>query len=176
MAAKSPGEQKALGRKVKNFNQAIWEECGVREMKIGIRNKFLQNIDLKIALFETIGTILIEAGPWDCKWGIGLSASDPRTLDPSQWRGQNLLGEILMEVREELYFEVEIVECEYYYYFEKARWSEDTKESDKKWQLYLGCSPTEFLSENGWMSNKDCERAYKFAKYLCDNDVCISKK
>jgi predicted NAD-dependent protein-ADP-ribosyltransferase YbiA (DUF1768 family) len=33
---------------------------------------------------------------------IGLAASDPRSEDPEQWRGQNLLGKILTRLRDEL--------------------------------------------------------------------------
>jgi len=53
-------------------------------------------------LLATGNTILAEASPYDCKWGIGLSADDPRARNPAEWRGGNLLGEVLMEVREEL--------------------------------------------------------------------------
>ena len=35
-------------------------------------------------------------------WGIGLSASSPEMQGPQKWRGQNLLGFALMEVRDEL--------------------------------------------------------------------------
>ena len=38
----------------------------------------------------------------DTIWGIGLYANDPCVLDEKQWRGQNLLGKVLMRVREEL--------------------------------------------------------------------------
>ena len=44
----------------------------------------------------------MEASPYDTIWGIGLAAEDPRAKDPSQWRGQNLLGFALMEVRDEI--------------------------------------------------------------------------
>lgn len=44
----------------------------------------------------------MEASPRDRKWGIGMGASNPKAKDPSQWRGKNLLGNILTEIREDL--------------------------------------------------------------------------
>ena len=35
-------------------------------------------------------------------WGIGLSINNPKSLDKNQWRGQNLLGKVLMRVRDTL--------------------------------------------------------------------------
>lgn len=48
------------------------------------------------------GPILVEAAGRDCIWGIGLGRKNPKSLDPMQWRGQNLLGFALTEVRERL--------------------------------------------------------------------------
>jgi ribA/ribD-fused uncharacterized protein len=45
---------------------------------------------------------LVEASPLDRIWGIGLAADDERAADPATWRGLNLLGEALMEVRDRL--------------------------------------------------------------------------
>ena len=42
------------------------------------------------------------ASPYDAIWGIRLAASSPEAQDPMKWRGQNLLGFALMEVRDEL--------------------------------------------------------------------------
>ena len=42
---------------------------------------------------------LVEASPHDRIWGIGMAASDPASLSPHLWRGDNLLGFVLMEVR-----------------------------------------------------------------------------
>lgn len=46
--------------------------------------------------------ILVEAAGRDTIWGIGLGKSNPKSLDPGKWRGLNLLGFALTEVREEL--------------------------------------------------------------------------
>jgi ribA/ribD-fused uncharacterized protein len=43
--------------------------------------------------------VLVEASPVDRIWGIGLAGDDPRAEHPDQWRGLNLLGFALMEVR-----------------------------------------------------------------------------
>ena len=46
--------------------------------------------------------ILVEAAGRDTIWGIGLGKHNPKSLDPFKWRGLNLLGFVLTEVREEL--------------------------------------------------------------------------
>jgi len=40
--------------------------------------------------------------PRDTIWGIGLAAGDERAACPDRWRGLNLLGFALMEVRQQL--------------------------------------------------------------------------
>ncbi len=45
--------------------------------------------------------MLVEAAPRDQIWGIGLGQDNPKAHDPTQWRGQNLLGFAMMDVREE---------------------------------------------------------------------------
>jgi ribA/ribD-fused uncharacterized protein len=66
----------------------------------GLFEKFNQNPLLKEALLNTCDTIIVEASPVDRIWGIGLTEDDPRALDQSTWRGQNLLGITLMRVRD----------------------------------------------------------------------------
>ena len=51
---------------------------------------------------ELSASILVESAPRDRIWGIGLGAKNEKALDPSQWRGRNLLGFVLTQVREEL--------------------------------------------------------------------------
>ena len=102
MASTNPKEQKALGRKVKNFDYEKWNEEKTKIVYKGNYHRFNQNEeDLKL-LFETDGTTLVEASPYDKIWGIGMKENDPRALDRDQWIGQNLLGETLTKVRRDL--------------------------------------------------------------------------
>jgi len=102
LAAGHPKQHKALGRKVKNFDDAIWKAKRLEIVKAGSRAKFTQNEELRALLLGTKGTAMVEASPYDRIWGIGLAATDPRAQDPKTWRGQNLLGKILTELRDEL--------------------------------------------------------------------------
>jgi len=102
MAAKDPRVIKALGRKVQGFEETAWNEIKYALIVAGNACKFGQNAQLKEFLLSTGDAVLVEASPYDQIWGIGLSEEDPRSRDPRQWRGQNLLGFALMEVRDQL--------------------------------------------------------------------------
>jgi ribA/ribD-fused uncharacterized protein len=97
-----PRQHKALGRKVKNFDNSTWTRERMRIVKDGNRAKFTQNAELLDVLLATKGTTLVEASPYDKIWGIGLGEKDPRANDPAQWQGKNLLGIVLTELRDEL--------------------------------------------------------------------------
>ena len=90
---------KALGRKVKGYNDGYWN--GVRQLLVyeGLKEKFAQNEDLKRQLLDTEDSILAECAVNDRIWGIGLSMKDLNRFEPEKWRGQNLLGYALMMVR-----------------------------------------------------------------------------
>ena len=63
--------------------------------------QFSQNKRLYNILVDTHPKTLVEASPLDRIWGIGLSADDYRAKSRKTWRGKNLLGEALTEVRNE---------------------------------------------------------------------------
>ena len=98
----SPDQIKALGRKVRGFNQALWDQAKYSIVLNGNWCKFSQNRRLRDFLLSTGDSILAEASPYDTIWGIGLSADAPDAQNPRSWLGQNLLGFALMEVRDEL--------------------------------------------------------------------------
>lgn len=52
-------------------------------------------------LLSTGDTIIAESTPRDRKCGIGLGEQRAAQMEPEEWRGKNLLGKILMELREE---------------------------------------------------------------------------
>ena len=102
LGAKTPKEQKALGRAVKGFNEKTWKKNRYRIVVEATRAKFTQHEDMKKKLLDTGDAILCEASPIDRIWGIGLKKHDPKAKDPKLWKGLNLLGDALMEVRKEL--------------------------------------------------------------------------
>ena len=102
IACKSPAAAKKLGRQVKNFNPTIWENNRFDIVKTANYHKFNQNKDLKTFLLQTKKRVLVEASPVDTIWGIGLAADNEQAQNPKKWKGLNLLGFALMEVRDEL--------------------------------------------------------------------------
>jgi ribA/ribD-fused uncharacterized protein len=100
IASNSPGEAKALGRMVGNFDEQTWTMHRQAIVLEGSIQKFSQDSMLRAFLLNTGSRILVEASPVDPIWGIGLTADDPRTQDPTRWEGLNLLGFTLMETRD----------------------------------------------------------------------------
>ena len=99
LKAAGPKEAKAFGRKVQSFDQAVWAERRFEVVRRGNVEKFRQNPELKSFLLSTGETILVEAAGRDLIWGIGYGVNNEKARDPLQWRGTNLLGFVLVEVR-----------------------------------------------------------------------------
>ncbi|MDE7425322.1 MAG: NADAR family protein [Lachnospiraceae bacterium] len=97
-----PKKIKALGRKVRNFDETVWDEVKYSIVLNGNYHKFTQNPELRNFLLSTKDSIIAEASPYDGIWGIKMKQSDEDSLNPLKWRGQNLLGFALMEVRDEI--------------------------------------------------------------------------
>ncbi len=93
---------KALGRRVSNYDESMWN--GIRQITVyeGLLAKFSQNEDLKAKIKATGNAILAECAVKDRIWGIGLSMKNPDRFNKAKWNGQNLLGYALMMVRERL--------------------------------------------------------------------------
>jgi len=100
LAARTPGECKALGRRVSPYDDARWAEERFGVALDMLRLKFGQNARLRAALLATGEAELVEAAPDDRIWGIGFSEQD--APGARQAWGENLLGHALMAVRAEL--------------------------------------------------------------------------
>lgn len=100
MKSDSPKEQKALGRKVKNFNANKWDNSCIEIVTRILIAKFSSNDEMIKLILDTGEKTLVEASPVDKIWGIGLSEDDPRATEPDLWKGKNYLGICLMRARE----------------------------------------------------------------------------
>ena len=102
LSASNPGEAKAIGREVLGFDQEKWEELRFEIVVTANLAKFGNDPKLKEFLLKTGSQVLVEASPVDKIWGIGLAEDDPACENPNRWKGANLLGFALMEVRDQL--------------------------------------------------------------------------
>ncbi len=102
LVAPDPKSAKAIGREVRGFDDKTWKANCRQIVTEGNVYKFSQNEELRKVLLSTGNAVLVEAAPRDQIWGIGLGQDNPKARDPNQWRGQNLLGFVLMDVREKL--------------------------------------------------------------------------
>ena len=101
MATENPRRQKALGRKVVNFDSARWEATCEEIVYRANLAKFSQNEELQAMLLSTGDKTMAEASPLDAIWGIGMAEDHPNVTDQCLW-GRNLLGKAIMRVRDEL--------------------------------------------------------------------------
>jgi ribA/ribD-fused uncharacterized protein len=103
LASSAPEEALDLGREVRGFEQSVWAAARYDIVVAANRAKFTARPELGVYLTQHTGQkILVHANPGDQLWGIGLAPNDIRARKPTEWRGRNLLGFALMEVRDEL--------------------------------------------------------------------------
>lgn len=100
LQAPSPAAAKALGRKVRGFDAATWVANRFSIVVRANSAKFAQNPEMGQFLLQTGSHILVEASPVDRIWGIGMARDNEKVNNPNLWRGLNLLGFALMQVRD----------------------------------------------------------------------------
>lgn len=89
--ARTPGLAAAIGRNRSNPLRRDWEKVKIDVMRKAVHAKFTQHQDLRKLLVETGDAIIVEHTKNDKFWGDG-----------GNGHGQNWLGKILMEIREEI--------------------------------------------------------------------------
>jgi ribA/ribD-fused uncharacterized protein len=102
LATHNPYKAKAAGRAVRGFDDVRWREARFELVVAGNLAKFTQHPELREFLKRTGRRVLVEASPYDRIWGVGLAPTDEDVAHPARWRGLNLLGFALMDVRERL--------------------------------------------------------------------------
>jgi hypothetical protein len=103
LEGKNPKTAKTLGRMIKNYDDKVWNEKRYQVMVDANMYKYSQNEDIKNLLLSDLfkGKGFVEASPIDKIWGIGVGETEALD-DESNWKGTNLLGKALDEVREKL--------------------------------------------------------------------------
>jgi ribA/ribD-fused uncharacterized protein len=99
LATPSPSVAKAIGRRALGFDDELWLKYRWGIVVAGTFAKFAAHQELRQFLLATGHAVIVEASPTDTIWGIGLGENDKDAANPGQWRGLNLLGFALMEVR-----------------------------------------------------------------------------
>ena len=100
ISAQTPALQKKLGSSIRPFDKKEWSTVSRQHMFNGCCGKFAQNPSMASKLKSTVGWTLVEASPSDLIWGIGMSRFDLASSNRMNWKGQNLLGQVLMEIRD----------------------------------------------------------------------------
>ncbi|HPI81926.1 MAG TPA: NADAR family protein [Candidatus Paceibacterota bacterium] len=98
----NPAIAKKLGREVSGYDEEAWSTSRFDAMYAAVKAKFESDRVLSKQLMETDTKTLVEASPVDIIWGVGIHEKDDAILDENNWKGQNLLGKVLMKVRTEL--------------------------------------------------------------------------
>lgn len=102
MTTDDPGQQQAIGRNARNYHNTVWDGvCQVVAMR-GLLAKFSQHDDLRQKLLETGNAYLVECARSDRRWACGIGLYDDNRRDIDRWKGKNILGFALMEVRKSM--------------------------------------------------------------------------
>ena len=102
MQETDPARMKRMGRYVKNFCADSWDRQKVSVMIVALNAKYRQNPDLRVLLLQTAPQRLVEASPYDGFWGALMAKDDVDIGCPEKWRGKNILGGLLMDLRMQL--------------------------------------------------------------------------
>ena len=99
LASQTPLEAKRIGDKI--VASPSWDATKEHVMKTTLKSKFQQNPALKEFLLEIKETTIAEASPSDLFWGTGTALFKKETTQVNLFKGQNKLGAMLQNLREE---------------------------------------------------------------------------
>ena len=90
---------KEISKDINHFNKKSWNAVAKEMCEPGITEKFVQNRNLLSYLMDTGNKTIVEAS-FDDLWGTGSHISSKDALNKNKWRGTNILGKILMGIRD----------------------------------------------------------------------------
>ena len=102
MSLSDPARIKALMHNIKGYDDAVWHDHAPKLMEKALTAKFAQNGSLLETLLATGVKTIIEASPHDKFWGVGIGLHSKDLFDKNAWKGKNIMGKCLMNVRDSL--------------------------------------------------------------------------
>ena len=99
LTAEDAQDCKDIAHDINNYNRRAWGMVAESLCEPGITQKFIQNPDLLSTLMNT-GNKTIAESSHDDIWGTGVHLGKKEALNKSKWTGTNILGKILMGVRD----------------------------------------------------------------------------
>lgn len=110
LSERDPAKVKAIGRRIKGWDDAKWAQVRFQVVCRGSYEKFRQDPLLTQQLILTAGSEIVEASPYDKIWGVGLGEEEAlafwkqaqNSVPATPWPGLNLLGKALMVARDML--------------------------------------------------------------------------
>lgn len=88
--------------KIQNYIYPQWTSCAKDVIRAGLKLKFEQCRTSREKLLATDEATIVYATQFDRVLGTGLDIEDEKNLNPATWEGQNDLGFLLMEMRDQL--------------------------------------------------------------------------
>jgi ribA/ribD-fused uncharacterized protein len=102
LKSKSAQSAKSFGNKIEKFDEEVWNAQRDNVMRSILRAKFSQNPTIRKQLLDSGNGMIANADPRENYWGIGTSAGTSIAKNPAKWKGKNMMGKLLMELRDEL--------------------------------------------------------------------------
>lgn len=90
-----------LNKQIRPFDARRWAERREAAMRQIVHEKFVQSQELQDFLLATGDALIVNCSK-NPLWSCGLQMAQVERLDVTRWMGQNLLGQILMDLRQEL--------------------------------------------------------------------------
>ena len=96
-----PHEAKTLSRNINKFDRDAWKSIAKEACYPGIKAKLEQN-PMLLQFLKSTSPLRLAESSYDSFWGTGIPLHDFHSSDPSHWKNQGLLGEILMDIRDNI--------------------------------------------------------------------------
>jgi ribA/ribD-fused uncharacterized protein len=102
-----------IGKQIRHVDKDKWDKHKIKIMFHANKLKYEQNILALKALLQTRGKLLAYASATDTFWGTGAGIEEVSENSPSNWKGYNVLGNILTVLRDTHFALTQVVQIDH---------------------------------------------------------------